>query len=140
MPKRSSTLYLHNKQDYTIEGITAVLQTIKDCILGRRYIVSKNENRKENTEFISEYHLTSKKQNELLLLIKPKDFCHVLRNTNLGYEHEILYVFCPQFILYDFEGHAELVDGGYIWIRNRRSVSFVEKMLPFSSMAFLYRT
>lgn len=100
----------HYNQNYTREQICSVLDTIKDCIRGKRYVISKNENRQENIEFINEYNLTSRKQNEVLLRIEPEDFCHTLQNTNLGFEHEILYVFCPQIILVNFSGEEELVD------------------------------
>lgn len=69
-----------------------------------------NENRQENIDFINEYNLISKKQSEILLKIEPEDFCHTLQNTNLGFEHEILYVFCPQVMLFNFSGEEELID------------------------------
>ena len=100
----------HYSQSYTRQQICSVLDTIKDCIRENRYVISKNENRQENIDFINEYNLTSKKQNEILLTIEPEDFCHKLQNTNLGFEHEILYVFCPQIILVNFSGEEELVD------------------------------
>lgn len=97
-------------QDYTKEQIGIVLQTIKDCIRENRYVISKNENRQENIDFINAYNLTSKKQKEILMRIEPEDFCHTLQNTNLGFEHEVLYVFCPQVILFNFDGEEESVD------------------------------
>lgn len=100
----------HYNENHTKEQIYIILQTIKDCIRENRYVISKNENRQENVDFINEYNLTSKKQKEILLRIEPEDFCHTLQNTNLGFEHEILYVFCPQAMLFNFEGDEELVD------------------------------
>lgn len=100
----------HYNQDYTKEQIGIVLQTIKDCVRENRYIISKNENRQENIDFINAYNLTSKKQKEILTRIEPEDFCHTLQNTNLGFEHEVLYVFCPQVMLYNLDGEEELVD------------------------------
>jgi hypothetical protein len=44
------------------------------------------------------------------LKIAPEDFCHTLQNTNLGFEHEVLYVFCPRVMLFNFEDNEELVD------------------------------
>lgn len=100
----------HYNENHTKEQIYTVLQTIKDCVRENRYVISKNENRQENVDFINEYNLISKKQREILLRIEPEDFCHTLQNTNLGFEHEILYVFCPQAMLFNFEGDEELVD------------------------------
>jgi len=97
-------------QNYTIEQITAILHAIQDCVRESRYVISKNVNRQENIQFINEYNLTIKKQKEILLQIVPQDFCHTLQNTNLGFEHEVLYVFCPQTILFNFEDNEEVVD------------------------------
>lgn len=108
--KRSSVLYPHDKQGYTVDAITAVLQTIQGCVRERRFIISRNMNRQENNDFINEYNLTSKKQIELLQRIEPTDFCHTLQNTNFGFEYEVLYVFCPQVMLFNFEGNAKPVD------------------------------
>ncbi len=100
----------HYNQNYTIEQIMSVLQTIQDCVRESRYIIAKNKNRQENIDFIKDYNFSSKRQKEILLKIKPKDFCHSLQNTKLGYEYEVLYVFCPQILLYNFEGNEEWVD------------------------------
>lgn len=72
--------------------------------------IAINENRRENIQFINEYRLSTKKQKEILLSIKVTDFCHSLNNTNPGYEHEVLYVFCPQRSLFNAFGEEEFVD------------------------------
>lgn len=86
------------------------MQIIKDCVRANLFTISKNENRQENRDFINEYNLTSKKLKEILLGIDPEDFCHTLQNTNLGFEHETLYVFCPRVTLFNFSGNKELID------------------------------
>lgn len=100
----------HYNQNYTREQITVVLQTIHDCVRENQFVISKNKNRQENIDFIREYNFSSKKQKEILLKIAPEDFCHTLQNTNLGFEHEVLYVFCPRVMLFNFEDNEELVD------------------------------
>jgi len=100
----------HYNQNYTRDQIVVFLQTIQDCVREGRFVISKKENRQENIDFINEYNLTSKKQKEILLKIEPEDFCHTLQNTNLGFEHEVLYVFCPQVMLFNLEGNEEMVD------------------------------
>ena len=100
----------HYNQNYTREQISTVLQIIQDCVRESRFYISKNENRQENIDFINEYNLSSNKQKEILLKIMPEDFCHTLQNTNLGFEHEVLYVFCPQVMLFNSEGNEETVD------------------------------
>jgi len=83
---------------------------IHDCIREDRFIISKNENRKENIDFINEYNLSSRRQKEILLRVKTEDFCYSLQNTKIGFEHEVLYVFCPQVVLFNFDDNEELVD------------------------------
>jgi len=101
---------LHYNQNYTHDQTESILNIIHECIRCNRYIISKNENRKENINFIIKYNLNTSKQKEILLHIVVDDFCHSLQNTNVGFEHEILYVFCPQIVLFNFEGEKTIVD------------------------------
>jgi len=100
----------HYNQNYSREQIDTILTIIQDCIREGKFIISKNENRQENIAFITEYNLNSKRQKEILLKIKTEDFCHSLQNTKTRFEHEVLYVFCPQVMLFNFDGIEELVD------------------------------
>lgn len=100
----------HYNQNYTREEVQDILNKIKDCINDNQYIISQNQNRAENVQFINEYRLDEKKRKEILLSIEVDDFCHSLNNTNPGYEHEVLYVFCPQRNLFDIFGEEEFVD------------------------------
>ncbi|MDD7678280.1 MAG: hypothetical protein SOV95_00620, partial [Anaerovibrio sp.] len=86
----------HYNQNYTREEIDAILSKIKSCVEKGHYIISQNENRQENIDFINEYNIRSDQQKNILLQIATDDFCHSLQNTKLGFEHEILYVFVPQ--------------------------------------------
>lgn len=97
-------------QNYSKTQIAAILTKIKDCIREGRFIISKNESRQENIDFINNYNLNSKRQKEILLRIEPEDFCHSLQNINIGFEHEVLFVFCPQIRLYNFDSIEELVE------------------------------
>ena len=100
----------HYNQNYTREEVEVILNKIKDCINDNQYIISQNQNRAENVQFITEYRLDEKKRKEILLSIEVDDFCHSLNNTNPGYEHEVLYVFCPQRNLFGIFGEEEFVD------------------------------
>lgn len=100
----------HYNQDYTQEEIDIILGKIKECVENNKYTISLNENRQENIQFIQDYNLDKSKQKEILLSIEVSDFCHSLNNINPGFEHEILYVFCPQRTLFDVFGEAEFVD------------------------------
>jgi len=100
----------HYNQNYTREQIDVILTMMQDCVRESRFIISKNENRQENIDFLNEYNLSSRRQKEILLKIQTEDFCHSLQNTKIGFEHEVLYVFCPQVMLFNFDGIEELVD------------------------------
>ena len=97
-------------QNYTKKQIAAVLKVIKECVEANRYTISQGQNRQENLDLINEYNLRSQKQKEILLSISVEDFCHTLKNTKVGFEHEILYVFDPQVELCNALGEAETVD------------------------------
>ncbi len=90
----------YHNQHYTREDISAVLQKIQECVSLGRYSIAQNENREENIALIREYNLTSEKQRRILMQIVPEDFYHTLMNIKPGFEHEVLYVFCPQVVLY----------------------------------------
>lgn len=100
----------HYNQNYTQEEVDSILQKIKHCVNNNRYIISQGENRQENIQLINEYNLKSSRQKEILLSIEVSEFCHSLNNINPGFEHEILYVFCPQRTLFNVFGEEELVD------------------------------
>ena len=100
----------HYNQNYTREEIDTVLAKIKLCIEKDRYIISQNENRQENIDFINDYNIRSDKQKSILMKIETDDFCHSLQNTKAGYEYEVLYVFVPQVELFNADGEEEIVD------------------------------
>lgn len=100
----------HGKQNYNEEEVSAILQRIQDCVRDGKYTIAKNENRQENLDLIREYNLTSDKQRRILLQIRTEDFCYSLQNTKIGYEYEILYVFCPQVTLFNLSNEKTRVD------------------------------
>lgn len=97
-------------QNYTKEDMENILCIIKECIKCNKYTISFNRNREENIVFVNDYNIRSDKQKRILLNIKVDDFCHSLQNTNVGYEHEVLYVFVPQVSLYNIDDVEEVVD------------------------------
>lgn len=96
--------------NYSEQEIDAILRKIKECINENNFTISQNKNRVENIRFIREYNIITSKQKKILLSIVTKEFCHSLQNTNIGFEHETLYVFCPRRSLFDAFGEEELVD------------------------------
>lgn len=108
--QRGDVMHPYYNQNYTEEDINIILERIKDCVRKNNYIISMNENRQENIDFINEYNIRSERQKSILLHIQTKDFCHTLKNTKAGYEHEVLYVFVPRVELFDAYGNEENVD------------------------------
>jgi len=100
----------HYNQQYTREQIESILHIIQDCVRCNRFTIELNKNRQENIDFINNYNISSTRQKDILLKIKAEDFCHSLQNKNIGFEHEILYAFCPQITLFNVESTEELVD------------------------------
>ena len=82
--------------NYTREEVATVLETIQTCVAGDKFILSTNINRAENIEFTDKYNLTVARIKGIISEIEIEDFCYGLHNEHVGYEHEILYVFCPQ--------------------------------------------
>jgi len=80
-------------QNYTLEKVDEILESIQGCVRRNRYIISRNTNRQENDRFFTDYNVTSVKQRSILMEMKATDFCHSLQNTNVGFEHEVLFVF-----------------------------------------------
>ncbi len=100
----------HYNQNYTREEVDVILTKIRSCVDKGNYIISQNENRQENIDFINEYNIRSDKQKSILMQIQTEDFCHSLQNTKIDFKHEILYVFVPQVQLFNSDGEKEIVD------------------------------
>ena len=107
---RGGIMNQYYNQNYTKDEICPILKTFKDCIRENHFIISKNKLRQENINFINQYNLNSKKLIKILLEIEADDFCHTLQNKNVGFEHETLYVFCPQAELFNSDDEKELID------------------------------
>ena len=97
-------------QNYSREEIEDILEKIKSCVSIGKYSISLNDKRQENIDFINEYNIRSDKQKSILMQIEVEDFCHSLKNTNIGYEYEVLYVFVPQVLLFNADGEEEKID------------------------------
>ena len=100
----------HYNQNYTREEISAVLQKIQECVSSGKYSVAQNENREENVGLIRKYNLTSRRLRRILMQIEVDDFCHSLQNIKPGFEHEVLYVFCPQVTLFNIDDEEKHLD------------------------------
>ena len=103
-------MHSYYNQNYSREEIEDILEKIKACVSIGKYSISLNDKRQENIDFINEYNIRSDKQKSILMQIEVEDFCHSLKNTNIGYEYEVLYVFVPQALLFNADGEEEKID------------------------------
>lgn len=97
-------------KDYSEEQIKNLVEIIKECVRENRYIISLEENKLENMQFIEEYNINENKRINILYDIHYLDFCYGLQNMKDGVEQNDLYVFCIQKELYNIEDKKELVD------------------------------
>jgi len=97
-------------QNYTRQQIKTILDKIKNCVGNDKYSISLNGKRQENIDFINEYNIRSDRQKSILMQLQITDFCHTLKNSKTGYEHEVLYVFVPQVQLFNADGIEKTVD------------------------------
>ncbi|OFI05057.1 hypothetical protein CLOACE_19310 [Clostridium acetireducens DSM 10703] len=95
--------------DFTIDDVKDYIHKFRKAILDSKYIISKNENRKENIDFIEDYKIDTKKEKEILLSIQYNDFCYAVDNEKKEFAYEKLYIFCKCQKL-DFWGTLEDVD------------------------------
>lgn len=79
----------HYNQNHSRKEIETVLNEIKNCVSSGKYIISQNDNRQENIDFINEYNIRTERQKSILMQINVEDFCYTLQNTKLGYEYEV---------------------------------------------------
>ena len=95
--------------DFTPEDIKEYLKKLRKLVIDGKYIISKNNNRRENIDFIEDYKIDTKKEKQILLDLQFDDFCYAASNTNEGFEHEVLYIFCKCQEL-DYWGTLESID------------------------------
>ena len=97
-------------KDYSEEQIKNLIEIIKNCVRENRYIISLEDNKLENIQFMQEYNINEKKRINILFNLYYKDFCYGLKNLKDGFEENNLYIFCVQRELYNIEDKKELVD------------------------------
>ncbi len=94
--------------DFTSDDIKKYLDKFRKTVLDGKYIVSKNQNRQENIEFIEDYKIDTKKEKEILLGIQYDDFCYAVDNEKEEFAHEkCTYSKCQEL---DHWGTLESVD------------------------------
>lgn len=97
-------------QNYTKNEIQRIINRIKNSVKQNHYMISLNDHRQENKEFIELYQLHSMKQKKILLHLKIEDFCYSTRNYHTTHQDEILYIFAPNLILWNIQGYQETIN------------------------------
>ena len=103
--------------NYTKEEINEYLENAKDLIKKNKFKIS-DVNREKNVDFIQKYHLSIRKQKEMLLLIETLDFCYAVDDYNTN---EKLYIFSKEYEL-DNWGTYEKINV-YIKINVKKLIS-----------------
>ena len=85
--------YLNN----TKQEIGGFLEKFKTLVKNRKFIITQNDKRMDNRQFIQKYHLNLKKQVQMLLEIQVTDFCYSIDNDKDSSER--LYVFVKEYYL-----------------------------------------
>ena len=85
--------YLNN----TKQEIGGFLEKFKTLVKNRKFIITQNDKRMDNRQFIQKYHLNHKKQMQMLLEIQINDFCYSVDNDKNS--NERLYVFLKEYDL-----------------------------------------
>lgn len=130
---------IENKKllDFSPEEIKEYLKVLKSLVLENKYSISKNSNRKENTQFIEDFRIDSRKEKEILMNLEFDDFCYAVNNKNPNFDYEVLYIFNKE---YELDRWGELVSVDIYIKTNRIStrngddfiiiVSFHERNMP----------
>lgn len=96
--------------EVTIADIEKYLEEIKTAITVGKYRVEMNDKRQENQDLFIDYVIDEEKRKQILLSLTATDFCMILQNEHIGFEHEMLYVFGKEVdLLHRFGTGEELV-------------------------------
>lgn len=99
----------HYNQELSKDDVECYLRKMRECVKSGSFTIALGYSREKNRQFIADYNLNEKNIRNILLDIKPDDFCYTLNNTKFGYEHEVLYVFAPKKDLIDAGGEKNSV-------------------------------
>ena len=83
--------------DDTMQEIGEFLGKFKTLVKNRKFVIPQNDKRINNRQFIQKYHLSLKKQMQMLLEIQVTDFCYSIDNDKDSSER--LYVFLKEYYL-----------------------------------------
>jgi len=95
--------------EFTPDDIIIFLEKLRKLVIYGKYIISKNEKRKENMDFIEDYKINTQKEKEILLSLQYEDFCYAVDNEKEKFYYEKLYIFSKAYEL-DNWGTLEFID------------------------------
>jgi len=82
--------------NFTPDQIKEYFDKFRKCILEARYSISRNNNWQENIDFIEDYKINTKKEQEVLIGLQFDDFFYAVENDNPDFPDEVLYIFREQ--------------------------------------------
>ncbi len=130
--KRLEGMYELN---FTQDEIDVYLMEVKEAIRSNKYRIEKNAHRQDNLDLFFDYVIDETMAKDILLGLTSTDFSEVRRNTNKGYEHELLYVFGKDVELVERTGNKCKIVSLYIKFNKLDNcyviiVSFHEQKYP----------
>lgn len=75
------------------DEIKKYIEEIQTAVKADKYRIDRNKKRQGNLDLYKNYVIDEKKSKEILMSLTPEDFCKIVRNEHIGFEHELLYIF-----------------------------------------------
>lgn len=119
------------------KNIEQYLSEVKEAVGNNRYRLDRNARRQDNINLFLDYVVDEAKAKEIILSLTPMDFCEILQNEHVGYEHERLYVFGKDVNLLERNGTEEKTVSLYIKFNKLENcfiivISFHEQKYPLT--------
>ncbi len=110
---------------------------VKEAVENDRYRLDRNARRQDNINLFLDYVIDEAKAKEIILGLAVMDFSEILQNEHKGYEHERLYVFGKDVVLWERNGTEEKTVALYIKFNKLENsfvivISFHEQKYPLT--------
>lgn len=119
------------------KDIEQYLSEVKEAVENDRYRLDQNARRQDNINLFLDYVIDEAKAKEIILGLAVMDFSEILQNEHKGYEHERLYVFGKDVVLWERNGTEEKTVALYIKFNKLENsfvivISFHEQKYPLT--------
>lgn len=119
------------------KDIEQYLSEVKAAVVNDRYRLDRNVRRQDNIDLFLNYVIDEARAKEIILNLTAMDFSEILQNEHKGYEHERLYVFGKDVILWERIGKEEKIVSLYIKFNKLENcfvivISFHEQKYPLT--------